>query len=113
MKGTSLFRLGFEVLPSVLLCVLFAGVGVMHVTSRVMGVRAAYELSRAEQTERELAREHDRLKLELATLKSPVRLEQLAREQLHMAPPAAGTVITLRAAPAAPATTLARRDVEP
>jgi cell division protein FtsL len=93
--GPGLFALLGQLLPSFLLCALFAAVGIFHVAARVMVVRTGYELSRLEQESRDLLREHDRLKLELATLKSPLRLERLAREQLRMAPPPAASVITL------------------
>ena len=44
---------------------------------------------------RELTRDQAKLRLELATLKSPARLEKLAREVLAMAPPPPGAVLTL------------------
>ena len=73
--------------PRCSLFALFAGVGIIHVTSRVLVVDMGYRLSKAEAEERALIRENDRLKLELATLKNPARLEKLAREQLGMAMP--------------------------
>jgi cell division protein FtsL len=84
-----------HLLPAVLLFALFAGVGILHVTSRVLVVDMGYRLSRAESEERALTRENDRLKLELATLKNPARLEKLAREKLGMAMPAGPLVIAL------------------
>jgi cell division protein FtsL len=53
------------------------------------------ELSVLENESRELTRENDRLKLELATLKSPTRLERLAREKLRMAPPPATSIVLI------------------
>jgi cell division protein FtsL len=84
-----------HLLPAVLLFALFAGVGILHVTSRVLVVDMGYRLSRAEAEERALTRENDRLKLELATLKNPARLEKLAREKLGMSMPAGPLVISL------------------
>lgn len=96
MKASpSLFSVALELLPSALLCALLAAFGVLHVTSRVMVVRIGYELSQLEQKNRALIREHDRLKLELATLKSPHRLEKLARERLGMGPPGPGAVVSV------------------
>ena len=92
----SLFAVIVHLLPAFLLCVMFAAVGIMHVSSRVMVVRTGYQLSKLQNESRTLARENDRLKLELATLKSPRRLERLAREELGMAPPSPAAVITLR-----------------
>jgi cell division protein FtsL len=83
------------VLPAIFLCALFAAVGVMHATARLWGVRAGYRLSQLEQEGRKLSREHDRLKLELATLKNPVRLDRLAKEKLGMGPLAPGALISL------------------
>lgn len=84
-----------HLLPAILVCGIFAGVGIVHVTSRVMVVGVGYSLSKLEAENRELVRENDRLKLELATLKSPLRLEKVAREQLGMIPPPPGSVIPL------------------
>jgi len=81
-----------ELLPFVILAVAFVGVGVFHVTARVMVVEAGYRLSRLEGEHRALIRENDTLKLELATLKSPARLEKLARADLGMMPPPPGAV---------------------
>ncbi|MCP3162607.1 cell division protein FtsL [Myxococcus qinghaiensis] len=86
-----------HLLPAVLLFSLFAAVGMLHVTSRVMVVDMGYRLSRAEAESRSLTRENDRLKLELATLKAPGRLERVAREQLGMTMPAGSAVVSLSA----------------
>jgi cell division protein FtsL len=91
-----LLRVLRPLVPAVLCCALFAGVGIAHVGSRVLVVNVGYRLSSLEQDNRTLTRENDRLRLELATLKNPNRLERLAQEQ-GMHPPAAGTV--LNAAP--------------
>ncbi len=91
----SVGRVLMNLLPAVLLFGLFAGVGILHVTSRVLVVDMGYRLSKAESEGRSLTRENDRLKLELATLKAPARLERLAREQLGMAMPAGSAVVAL------------------
>ncbi|WNG34681.1 cell division protein FtsL [Archangium violaceum] len=93
--GVSVGRVLLHLLPAVFLFALFAAVGILHVTSRVLVVDMGYRLSRAEAEERALIRENDRLKLELATLKSPARLEKLAREKLGMAMPSGPVVIAL------------------
>lgn len=87
-----------QLLPAALLTALFAAVGVLHVTSRVMVVDAGYTLSSLEAEHRQLTLEHDRLGLELATLSAPAKLERIAREQLDMAPPPASAVITVQGA---------------
>lgn len=87
--GPSLSVVMFELLPAMILCVLFAVVGIVHVTSRVSVVRVGYELSKLDNENRVLMREQEQLKLEVATLKSPARLENLAQKQLGLiAPPA-------------------------
>ena len=96
-RGATIRSALFQLLPTAALFVLFAAVGVVHVTSRVMVVHVGYRLSALEQQRTDLVREHEHLKLELATLKSPSRLERIARDQLGMAPPAAGAVISLKA----------------
>ena len=96
-SGVSVGRVLLHLLPAVLLFTLFAGVGILHVTSRVLVVDMGYRLSKAETEERTLTRENDRLKLELATLKNPARLEKLAREKLGMSMPAGPLVIALPA----------------
>jgi cell division protein FtsL len=85
--------------PAFLFGGLFAGVGVVHVSARVLVVRTGYQLSELESEHRALTRENDRLKLELATLKNPSRLEKIAREELGMMPASAGDVMTLVASP--------------
>ncbi|NMO15508.1 cell division protein FtsL [Pyxidicoccus fallax] len=86
-----------HLLPAVLFFALFAAVGILHVTSRVLVVDMGYRLSREEAESRTLTRENDRLKLELATLKAPARLERVAREQLGMAMPKGGAVVSVAA----------------
>jgi cell division protein FtsL len=86
-----------QLLPTAALFAFFAAVGIVHVTSRVMVVHVGYSLSELEQEATQLVREYERLKLELATLKNPARLERIAQEQLSMGSPPAGAVIQLKA----------------
>ncbi|ADO74026.1 cell division protein FtsL [Stigmatella aurantiaca] len=94
-NGASVGRVLLHLLPAVFLFALFAAVGILHVTSRVMVVDMGYRLSREESEGRTLTRENDRLKLELATLRAPSRLERVAREQLGMAMPSGSAVVAL------------------
>jgi cell division protein FtsL len=81
---------------------LFSVLGVVHVASRVTVVSSGYEVSQLGHQNRSLMQENDRLKLELATLKSPARLEKLARDKLGMAPVPAGAMVLMGgASPAA------------
>lgn len=85
--GLSLSVILLEILPAALTVLLLAGVGVVHVTSRVMVVKLGYELSRLDQTGNDLQRENDALTVELATLTSPGKLAPQAKEQLRMTVP--------------------------
>ena len=95
-NGVSVGRVLLHLLPAVMLAALFAAVGILHVTSRVLVVDMGYRLSKAQSEGSSLTRENDRLKLELATLKAPARLEKLAREQLGMVMPPGSAVVSLQ-----------------
>jgi cell division protein FtsL len=93
--GVSLSVILLEIFPAVLAVALLAVVGMVHVTSRVLVVSVGYELSRLDSKATELSRENDQLKLELATLKAPARLEQAARQRLGLVSPPTSAVIHL------------------
>jgi cell division protein FtsL len=92
-----------QIFPVLFCFSLLVAVGILHVASRSQVVDAAYRLSALEAESRTLALANDRLKLELATLKRPARLEAIARGQLGMAPPDASVVDSVAARPATPA----------
>jgi cell division protein FtsL len=98
-KAVSLGSVLWHLFPAFLFGGLFAGVGIVHVSARVLVVRTGYQLSELEGEQRALTRENDRLKLEMATLKNPSRLEKIAREELGMIPASPGDVTTLVASP--------------
>ena len=96
-RGAMPFSVIFlELLPAALSIALLAAVGVVHVTSRVLVVKVGYELSKLDQEATVLTRENDRLKLELATLKSPAHLESIARSTFNMGPAAASSIVHLK-----------------
>ena len=101
MKGTrtSLWSVLRQLLPAFCVCAAFVAAGILHAGGRLLVVRTGYTLSELQSENRVLTRENDRLRLELATLKGPGRLEQVARNQLGMAPPTATQVITMTPAP--------------
>ena len=66
---------------------------VLVVAAAILGDTVGYELGRLETEHRQLLADRDRLNLEVATLRSPGRLERFARERLGMAPPAPGAVV--------------------
>ncbi len=81
------------VLGTAALLLLLCALGVFHVWSRTRVLSSGYELARLEAEHRRLLGERDRLRLEVATLRAPGRLERFARARLGMAPPAPGAVV--------------------
>jgi cell division protein FtsL len=79
----------------VLLSFVLVGVALAHVWLRLQVVQMGYELSTASKLQNQLEQEQRELKVELATLMSPDRLEALARRRLGLAPPEKGQVIIL------------------
>lgn len=71
---------------------LLAAVGVFHVWSRTRVLAAGYALGELQKEHVRLTSEHDRLRIEVETLRSPAALERFARTRLGMAPPAPGAV---------------------
>jgi cell division protein FtsL len=71
---------------------LFTAIGVFHVWSRTRVVAVGYALGELQRAHVELTAEHDRLRIEVETLRSPAVLERVARTRLGMAPPAPGAV---------------------
>ncbi len=75
----------------------FALVGVVlsHVWLRLQVVRMGYVLSTTSKLQNQLEQEQRELKVELATLTSPDRLEAMARKRLGLVAPEKGQVIVL------------------
>jgi cell division protein FtsL len=69
-----------------------AALGVFHVWSRTRVLSAGYALGELQKEHVRLTSEHDRLRIEVETLRSPASLERYARTRLGMAPPAPGAV---------------------
>lgn len=77
---------------SALLLLLMTAMGVFHVWSRTRVVAMGYALGELQREHVALTAEHDRLRIEVETLRSPAVLERVARTRLGMAPPAPGAV---------------------
>jgi cell division protein FtsL len=73
--------------------VLCAGLAVGFIWSRTRALASAYELGEHQRAHARLTSEHDRLRIEVETLRSPATLERFARTRLGMAPPAPGAVL--------------------
>jgi hypothetical protein len=94
-KSVTLRQLLWHLWPHALLCLTFAAVGVMHVGSRVLVVDSAYKLSELQKETKQLIEKQKELRVELATAKSPAKLEVKARELLGMGPPAPSAVLSI------------------
>ncbi len=77
-------------MASVLL--LLTAIGVFHVWSRTRVVAVGYALGELQREHVALTAEHDRLRIEVETLRSPASVERFARTRLGMAPPEPGAV---------------------
>jgi cell division protein FtsL len=75
-----------------LLAVALAAIGIFHVWARTRVLSAGYALGELQKDHVRLTSDHDRLRIEVETLRSPSALERFARTRLGMAPPAPGAV---------------------
>jgi cell division protein FtsL len=71
------------------------GVTLLHVWLRLQVVHMGYLLSTTSKLQNQLEQENRELKVELATLTSPDRLEAMARKRLGLVPPEKGQVVIL------------------
>jgi cell division protein FtsL len=71
----------------VLILALFIGELLVHTWSRLQCVRIGYEISREMETHQKLLEIQNRLKIELARLKTPERISSIARSRLELVIP--------------------------
>jgi cell division protein FtsL len=83
----------FFILAMVLLIVTFF---VLFVWSRLEVINLGYRISQVNRTQKELLRINRELKLEIASLKSPSRLEKIGREELNLFPPDPKQIVMVR-----------------
>jgi cell division protein FtsL len=76
-------------------CGLVAGAMLLHAWVRTRVTEQGYALSRLSAEYRDLTREHESLQLKAAELRSPQRIEELARTKLGMSAPALDRVVVL------------------
>jgi cell division protein FtsL len=88
LSAPALPRLG----RAALLALVLAAVGIFHVWARTRVLSAGYALGELQKEHVKLTSDHDRLRIEVETLRSPEALERFARTRLGMAPPAPGAV---------------------
>jgi len=88
-RGLSTFAAG------TLACALIAAAALLHAWVRTRVTEQGYALSRLSAEYRDLTREHESLQLEAAELRSPQRIEELARTRLSMSAPSIDRVVVL------------------
>jgi cell division protein FtsL len=76
-------------------CGLLAVAALGHAYLRTRVTEEGYRLSRLSAESRELSREHETLQIRAAELKSPSRIEELARTKLGMTPAPVDRVVVL------------------
>ncbi|MGH7767921.1 MAG: cell division protein FtsL [Candidatus Binatia bacterium] len=93
-EAARVFRRRRLLLPAVLGVGLVA-MALLHVWLRLQVVHLGYILSTMSKLQSQLEQENRELKVELATLTSPGRLEAMARARLGMTEPQRGQVVVL------------------
>jgi cell division protein FtsL len=83
------------VTPAVLVVAtsLLTASAVFAVWAHATALRLGYELSAMDREQKQLVRDNMRLRSEVATLKSPARLEEQARSVFGLAPPAPEQIV--------------------
>lgn len=74
----------------------FTTAALAHVWVRLQVVRLGYQISRETDREKRLQQVHRKLQVERALLRSPERLERLARDRLNLSMPDPGTIQRLK-----------------
>jgi len=84
-----------QVMITLLMLICFMGTGIGYVWSNFERTQIGYSLSQLQRKEMKLKEINQKLKLELATLKSPQNLERLAIQKLGLSPPKPEQIILL------------------
>jgi cell division protein FtsL len=74
----------------------FIGCSLFYVWSHHQIISLGYETSEAAREEQVLLQENNRLRLELASLKAPGRIERVAQQELGLIPPQKEQLIIVR-----------------
>ena len=85
-----------QIVVTVFLLCLFMGSSIGYVWSNFEGTRLGYDLSELKKEEMRLREKNLELKVELATLRSPQRLEEVAMKDLGMAHPNPEQIVNLQ-----------------
>lgn len=76
--------------------VLVTLLALFYVWSRVQVIQLGYELNTLKRQNEDIGKQISNLELDIAKLKSPKRLEEVARKELGMQPPAAEQIVLVR-----------------
>lgn len=82
--------------PYLLVVFVLMAVAIIYVWSHLQMTQLEYKVAEAMNRKEQLLDEQKKLRLEVATLKSPQRIEAIVKEQLQMSYPEAKQVITVR-----------------
>lgn len=81
---------------ALILAIVFIGCSLSYVWSHHQIIALGYEVSQAAREEQELLQENKKLRLELAALKSPARIERMASRDLGLVAPQKEQLIIVR-----------------
>lgn len=96
-KIDAVYQLRWELFPYLMVVMfLLTIVSIFHVWSRVKVVDLNLQIAETKKVFKELQQENNRLKLEAAALKTPARIETLAKGELGMALPTDQQVIVVK-----------------
>lgn len=94
-EGISTQRI--DIFKFLMICmILFTVVSTFHVWSRFKLVDLNVEISEISKTVKEVEQEQKRLKIEVALLKNPARIERVAKDNLHMVMPVNQQIIQVK-----------------
>lgn len=95
VRRASLRRRHRFYLPALFLGLSLVCLALLHVWLRLQVVHLGYVLSTASKLQNQLEQENRELKLELATLTTPDRLDKVARARLGLKDPEKGQIVIL------------------
>ena len=84
-----------QVVVTLMMLICLMGTGIGYVWSNFERTQIGYDLSQLKKEEMRLTEINQKLKLELATMKSPQNLERLAIQKLGLSPPKPEQIIVL------------------
>jgi cell division protein FtsL len=87
---------GLKHVPFILLICLVMLLSLFYVWPHIRMTELEYQIAEEMSIRQQLLEERDKLKIEYATLKSPQRIENIAREKLQMIYPERDQVINLK-----------------